>query len=100
MRAYVVWSVKLCVTTEGRRPRSDGTYPRSSLTTEVNSIRNTPSTSTSTQYHATGYVFNDTNRDKAQNGAEVGHSPSGPMPTRATPARSGASTAPIKNAVN
>src|SRR5207244_8829061 len=35
-----ITSIKLQVTTEGRRPRPDRTYPRATLTPEINPIRN------------------------------------------------------------
>lgn len=68
-----ITSVKLQVTTEGRRPRSDGTYPRATLTTEINSLRNTPNAAqTQTVYHVTGYVYVDANKDHIKGGLETG----------------------------
>jgi len=68
-----ITSIRLQITTEGRRPRSDGTFPRATLTTEINSIRNAPNVATSLNYHVTGYVFNDVNpKDQIKNGSDVG----------------------------
>ncbi|MEP7027473.1 MAG: SdrD B-like domain-containing protein [Candidatus Eisenbacteria bacterium] len=72
-RLQDITSIKLRVTTEGRRSRPDGSYPRSTLTTEINSLRNTPNAlSTQTLYHVTGYVFKDTNKNMVKDGGEPG----------------------------
>jgi hypothetical protein len=59
------------VTTEGRRARKDGTYPRATLTTEVNSLRNSPG-ATGTLYTASGFVFSDVNRNGTRDTGEPG----------------------------
>jgi len=63
--------IVLQVTTEGRRPFKDGTYPRATLTTEVNSIRNTPEAATTT-YNVSGFVFKDVNRNGSKDTGEPG----------------------------
>ncbi len=59
------------ITTEGRRPRNDGTYPRATLTTDVNSIRNAPA-ATTTLYSVSGFVFKDTNKNGVRDTGEPG----------------------------
>ena len=54
--------VTVRVTTEGRRARKDGTFPRSTLTTDVNSLRNSPNAA-STLYSVSGFVYNDLNQN-------------------------------------
>jgi prepilin-type N-terminal cleavage/methylation domain-containing protein len=63
--------ITLKVTTEGRRPYKDGTYPRSTLTTDVNSIRNTPEAARTT-YNVSGFVFKDLNRNGTKDTGEPG----------------------------
>ena len=59
------------VTTEGRRMRKDGTYPRATLTTDVNSLRNSPN-ATQTLYTVSGYVFKDVNQNGVRDVGEPG----------------------------
>jgi prepilin-type N-terminal cleavage/methylation domain-containing protein len=63
--------ITLRVTTEGRRAFKDGTYPRSTLTTEVNSLRNAPG-ARATVYSVSGYVFKDTNKNGTRDTGEPG----------------------------
>ena len=63
--------ITLRVTTEGRRASKDGTYPRSTLTTEVNSLRNAPG-ARATVYSVSGYVFKDTNKNGTLDTGEPG----------------------------
>ncbi|MGH7725038.1 MAG: SdrD B-like domain-containing protein [Candidatus Eiseniibacteriota bacterium] len=63
--------VVLRVTTEGRVPRKDGTYPRNTLTTEINSIRNSPTAGT-LLYSVEGWVFDDLNRNGTRDTGEPG----------------------------
>jgi prepilin-type N-terminal cleavage/methylation domain-containing protein len=63
--------IVLRVTTEGRVPRKDGTYPRNTLTTEINSIRNSPEAGT-LLYSVDGWVFDDLNRSGTKDTGEPG----------------------------
>ena len=59
------------VTTEGRRARKDGTFPRSTLTTDVNSLRNSPNAAV-TLYSVSGFVFEDVNKNGVRDVGEPG----------------------------
>ncbi len=63
--------VELQVTTEARRPDPDGEYTRTTLTNEVNSIRNVPNAG-STLYSVEGWIFNDLNRSGDKDVGEPG----------------------------
>jgi len=63
--------VELKVTTESRRPDASGEYVRTTLTNEVNSIRNTPEAG-STLYTVEGWVFDDLNRNGSRDTGEPG----------------------------
>src|SRR5262249_42681936 len=63
--------ITLSVTTEGRRAMKDGTYPRATLTTDINSIRNVPTAGT-TIYNVSGFVFKDVNRNGTRDAGEPG----------------------------
>lgn len=63
--------IVLRVTTEGRMPRKDGTYPRNTLTTEINSIRNTPSAAT-LLYSVDGWVYDDLDLSGTKDAGEPG----------------------------
>jgi prepilin-type N-terminal cleavage/methylation domain-containing protein len=63
--------VVINLTAESRRPGDDGAYPRATLTTEVNSLRNVPEAG-NTQYTVDGYVFNDYDRDDIKDAGEPG----------------------------
>jgi prepilin-type N-terminal cleavage/methylation domain-containing protein len=59
------------VTTESRSPDRGGTYARSTITTEVNSLRNVPQAGTTT-YQVDGYVYNDLDLDTIKDAGEPG----------------------------
>jgi hypothetical protein len=63
--------IVLRVTSESRRPGRDGQYTRQTLTTEINSIRNVP-VITQTLYTASGFVFNDLNKNGLKDVSEPG----------------------------
>jgi prepilin-type N-terminal cleavage/methylation domain-containing protein len=63
--------IELQVTTEARRKGPDGNYPRATLTSEINSIRNVP-TAASTSYSVEGWVFDDLNRNQTRDTGEPG----------------------------
>jgi prepilin-type N-terminal cleavage/methylation domain-containing protein len=63
--------VEINVTTESRRPDRSGNYARSTITTEVNSIRNVPDAGFS-YYVADGHVFDDVDEDGTQDSGEPG----------------------------
>lgn len=70
-RLHQISRVTLRVTTESRRPGPDGQYTRTTLTNEVNSIRNVPAAGT-TLYSVEGWVFDDLNRNLAKDTGEPG----------------------------
>ncbi len=63
--------IELRVTTESRRPGPDGEYTRTTLTNEVNSIRNVPNAA-STLYSVEGWVFDDLNESGERETGEPG----------------------------
>ena len=63
--------VVINVTTESRRPDKDGNYVRTTMTAEVNSIRNVPEAGYTT-LTADGYVFEDLNKNGIKDGGEPG----------------------------
>lgn len=63
--------VVINVTTESRRPDRDGNYARTTMTSEVNSIRNVPEAGYTT-LTADGYVFEDLNKNGIKEGGEPG----------------------------
>ena len=63
--------ITIAVTTEARSPSKDGTYARSTLTTDINSIRNVP-TAGSTVYNVSGFVFKDLNKNGTRDAGEPG----------------------------
>jgi type II secretory pathway pseudopilin PulG len=63
--------VEINVTTESRRPDRNGNFARSTIGTEVNSLRNVPDAG-STLFDADGYVFNDVNQNGNRDTGEPG----------------------------
>lgn len=64
--------VTIRLTSESRRPNNKtGQYARTTITTEVNSIRNVPDAGLTT-YTIDGYVFKDVNRDQVKGAGEPG----------------------------
>jgi hypothetical protein len=63
--------ITVAVTTEARSPSKDGTYARSTLTTDINSIRNVP-TAGMTVYNVSGFVFKDVNKNGTRDVGEPG----------------------------
>jgi prepilin-type N-terminal cleavage/methylation domain-containing protein len=63
--------VVVTVTSASARPDAKGTYAQTVLTTEVNSLRNTPNFG-ATLYAVDGYVFNDQNKNGSRDAGEPG----------------------------
>lgn len=63
--------VVLNVTTESRRPDKDGTYVRTTMSSEVNSIRNVPEAGYTT-FSVDGYVFDDLDENGVRDAGEPG----------------------------
>jgi len=63
--------ITINVTSESRSPDKNGSYARSQMSTEVNSLRNVPEAG-NTYYTVDGYVFDDKDQTRTKTSGDVG----------------------------